>query len=1048
MQEYESLRTQILNVLERDLLGPYMGEEEELELELDETPLKRYLTGVLFTKETNFEAENDDGGIGQESVTTKDDTEMGLAMSNSMSPACFGISFACPQDIQQLEIKVSLGQYKKIDDSGKGKDGGKKNNIWKRIPCNWEKFISINSSGFIKENIKEKLFLRGRIRPSDSNGVRAITLVLVNEGVVETGKSAVHRCEKSFFQVHLSVNGIKGIKPFVERRTFNSSLSDDELFSMQLLYRSARSYAMGHGCSVEWSGEEDGKAAIIETSFIPKHPVFPLLPPDNTDLPVFSVRDISEANAEQMKKIFDPICQAYNIWINKREKEVSNLPENLQDTARRHLKYCIESSKRISKGINSLTENPEVLQAFQLAHRAMLYQFAHSELSKKGWPAGEVPKYKQSYAWYPFQIAFILQCLESIVNQDSEDKNIVDLLWFPTGGGKTEAYLGLTAFVLFLRRLRSEKESHRGGGTAVITRYTLRLLTVDQFYRTALLACACEKVRTDYKDSLKNTAPVSIGLWVGGEASPNKLKDAQKALEKIQKSEKIPLSGDPLKLKECPWCGKTLGPADYSIVDMKKGMIVRCPAVGCYFNKGLPVWLVDEDVYRERPSIIIGTVDKFARIPWLKEAGYIFGSDGKDDPPDLIIQDELHLISGPLGTLAGLYETAIDLLCTKQNGDGPKIIASTATIRNASNQVKNLFAREVRQFPQPGLDYRDSFFARENTEKSARLYAGVFAPGFSPTTALVRTFGCLLHAVEVLNFQDEVKDPYRTLMGYFNSLRELGGARRQVEDDVRDYISYCAKRDSASGKKLAARILENVQELTSRVNSSELDDIRKLLWERYPDGECLDVVLATNMISVGLDVPRLGLMSVVGQPKTTSEYIQATSRVGRKYPGFVVMLYNWTRSRDRSHYERFKTYHSRLYSEVEATSVTPFSSRARDRGLHAVIISLIRHLVKGMAENTSAREINPSRQEILQLIKNITDRIDYIDDLELNDSIDNIESIIEKWASLSQCGELSYSSRENLSLLKPAEQENVQSFPTLNSLRNIDQSAGLYIKRM
>lgn len=1055
MNDYEKLRSEAVQMLKKDFIGPYFGETEELILDFDETPLKRYLTGVLYPRSTLFNKEED---IEEQkgSDVSFEAAENSLALSNLRYPSSFGISFACPENVQELNLTVKAALYKRTVQDEEAESGKKSiKSIWKRIPLEWSQVININKSG--QESIliledrndlsgeyRKSLELRIISRKPDVGRIKAITLAVINNFL--DPKKAAERCEKSFFQVHISAKGNNNERPFVDRKPFNINSKDRELKAMQLLYAKTHSFSIGHGCSVEWSDEYQGKAGVIETSFVPQQKVYPLVSPEDLDLPKFSIKKIASSSIQELKTVFEAICKNYEKWIKAREGELSQLPREYQDIANEHIELCRKTSVRIKSGISILSSDTIVFQAFQLAHKAMLYQFAHSVLHKEGWPVGKSPNYDGDYYWYPYQIAFILQCLESITNPDSQYRKTVDLLWFPTGGGKTEAYLGLVAFVLFLRRLRGLQKGKTGSGTAVLTRYTLRLLTVDQFIRTTLLACSCEKVRKDIGGKLAQVEPVTIGLWVGAETSPNTLRDAKDAIDDINNGREP--KSNPIQLIQCPWCGRSLNSADYN-VNLTAGMRIKCPNSSCFFSSGFPVWIVDEDIYRNRPSIIIGTVDKFARLPWIKEAGYIFGSDRKSDPPELIIQDELHLISGPLGTLVGLYETAIDLLCRNADGHEVKIIASTATIRNASSQIRNLFNRNIWQFPQSALDYRDSFFAREDSEdkrKMGRLYVGVLAPGLSPTTSLIRTFSCLLHTPHASSTPENIKDPYWTLIGYFNSLRELGGAVRQVQDDVSAYLAFCATRDNLPDY----RIVENLAELASRRNSKELNLIRSQLWDRLPADGVLDVVLATNMISVGLDVPRLGLMSVVGQPKTTSEYIQATSRIGRQYPGLVVTVYNWTRSRDRSHYERFKSYHIRLYSDLEATSVTPFSSRSRDRGLHAVIIMLARHLMPELAENEAAANFNPENPEFKRLIEFIQKRTEDIDDLEFDDTQKNIERIIEKWINLSKksSGRLFYSSRDYPSLLISAEEEeSEQSFSTLNSLRNVDPAAGLYLKK-
>ncbi len=524
-------------------------------------------------------------------------------------------------------------------------------------------------------------------------------------------------------------------------------------------------------------------------------------------------------------------------------------------------------------------------------------------------------------------------------------------------------------------------------------RYTLRLLTIQQFQRASALVCACEVIRrTD--ESKWGNEPFRAGLWVGQKTTPNTTEAAAEAIQQEHGGKyKGRGSGSPAQLTNCPWCGSKINPGrDIKVERFAKG---RCRTISfcgdvlgrCPFSaknsplEGIPVLVVDEEIYRRLPSLLIATVDKFAQMPWNGTVQMLFGQvDGyctrhgfrspeiedsdthpKKDrfpsaktiphallrPPDLIIQDELHLISGPLGTLVGLYETAVDKLCS-WTVDGktvrPKLIASTATIRKAGDQVHATFLRKVSVFPPNGLEVGDNFFALQRAPSEqypGRRYLGICAPGRRLKVALIRVYVALLSAAQALYEKKayglEV-DAWMTLLGYFNSMRELGGMRRLVDDDVRTRLGKMDQRG------LVRRTLYSIDELTSRKDSTDIPDVLDHLEVAFdPQSEArrkelqrkghikelpkrpLDVLLATNMVSVGVDVQRLGLMVVGGQPKTTAEYIQATSRVGRKHPGLVFTVYNWTRPRDLSHYERFEHYHATFYNHVEALSVTPFA---------------------------------------------------------------------------------------------------------------------------
>lgn len=1047
MKDYSDCRDHVVQMLEKDLFGPYSGQEEIIESDRAETPVSRYSVGILFPRETASDPLVEDDS-GDESGIPVDAAEGRLALSNSRNPSCYGISFSCVPQATQFVVKINAGKY-----SFNVREDG--SSCWERKPIIKEHVVDIlREDKSTKYPVAEGLDLIVRFRSPDESGLLPITTSLVNSNLLSKGDEkvsagsaksesfSVELARRAFFQVSIRIEA-RGKEVFAERRTINVKNLDADTKATILLHRHAKTFAAGHGCSADWEDGKPERVSWVMTSFLPRYDLYPMMPPDDLGLPSFSIKNIVEVPSDALSVLLGTIPTAYEKWIQLKKKDVSSIPLEFRDVANDQIKECEMSLARIRHGIQMLAD-PQLVRAFKLAHRAMFHVFAVSEWQGRSYDKGG-PKYDDSHAWRPFQIAFILQCLESVASQDSRYRDTADLLWFPTGGGKTEAYLGLTAFVFFLRRLRSIARGKDGGGTAVIMRYTLRLLTADQFARASLLACACETVR---KKEMSQGAPVSVGLWVGSDATPNKFSRAKEALDYLHKGTRLPRGlSSPVKLQKCPWCGHALSPADYHAVQSKSAIVVQCPSVNCEFNSGLPVALIDDHVYSERPSLIIGTVDKFARIPWKAEAGDIFSTDGKYEPPELIIQDELHLISGPLGTLVGLYEPVVDELCSRE-GKRPKIIASTATIRNSASQIRALFNRKASQFPPPCLDSRDSFFAKEDRSKHPRKYIGVFTPGKSPMTAYIRTAADLLHAAFTFDVNEErknLRDPYWTLMTYFNSLRELGGSLVRTRDDVADYLKFCSERD---GMTPVFRSLEDIEELTSRRSSAELDDIRDRLFATYPDEDPIDVVLCSNMVSVGLDVQRLGIMLVNGQPKTTAEYIQATSRIGRRFPGLVVSVYNWTRSRDRSHYERFKSYHSRLYSEVEATSVTPFSSRSRDRAIHAVLIALARHKDRLLTNEDGAKMISQSKIAPV-ILRRLQERVQSIDPREMDGTIRQLEEILGHWQRLAaEWQELFYSKDDHNSLMIPWEKhmESHRGFATLNSMRNVDITAGIYLK--
>jgi ATP-dependent helicase YprA (DUF1998 family) len=486
-----------------------------------------------------------------------------------------------------------------------------------------------------------------------------------------------------------------------------------------------------------------------------------------------------------------------------------------------------------------------------------------------------------------------------------------------------------------------------------------------------------------------------------------------------------------------------------------KRIALPCPNQACDFKNDIPVHVADDEVFSARPSLIIGTLDKFAQLAFRQEAGSLFATDGANMKPDLVIQDELHLVSGPLGTISGLYEAAIDKLCESADGVRPKVIASTATIRNAGRQVINLFDREVIQFPPPYIDSRDSFFARELSGAAgvtkSRRYVGMFGANKTTQGIMIKSAGVMLQGAKELNAAPAVKDPYWTTVGYFCSLRDLGGAIVRVQDDVRSLIQSLGNLPGSSG----ARNPSSPLELTSRVDEQGLVSTRAQLGNSLDAGTAVDSVLCSNMISVGLDIPRLSLMFMLGQPKTTAEYIQASSRVGRKYPGLVFMLYSPTRSRDRSFYEHFQRYHGSFYAEVEATSVTPFASRARERALHAAFVIIARHTVRALAGPKGAWAFDPNMPEVQAIRAYLLDRFTRQDPSEAEDIERHLDSIIDRWAgkvaeytaglwysgNAAAAGNLLVSFEAQTALLT----EPTNEFPTMNQMRNVDAMCGISV---
>lgn len=1016
------IREELISALELDLVGPAPSSKHENE-KLPMSPSRWYLTGFLVPYEAP-ESQRCDAVAAEEidqltpTPGTDDDERPERASARKVFlPSSIGMSVLVPAGTRTLRIRATWGDYKLLEKEGSESAGtggaSGRVQIWTRTPRTEELEITLPDSTQkpLHKEIPRSDGLRivTVVRPVPHGagkshvppGTRAVSIFLVNYRPPAPDE---RKDEALIFQAAL---GVSSETAFVARpnvRGLDSDDPDERIADLQ--FRDVYEYAVGHGVATTATLGPDSQCREVATVWMPSADVEKVEARriDGVELRMEALAET--ATAADMKGKLNGLTARYGEWIVAQRAGL-DLPAPRREVADELLRAADFARRRIESGIEALGD-PQVLEAFRIANRTM----AVAARQRASQITGVKPKDVPAPAWRPFQLAFLLMNLRGIAEPLHSEREIVDLLFFPTGGGKTEAYLGLAAYTLVLRRLKNPGLT--SAGMSVLMRYTLRLLTLDQLGRAATLICALENERRNDVEKL-GTWPFEIGLWVGMAATPNRMgtkgdqrRDTARAKTIAYKNGSRKAS--PIPLENCPWCGTKFNENSFNTLpigsDSPTDLRITCVNRDCEFkgNRPLPIVAIDEPLYRRLPCFLIATVDKFASLPWVGPSGMLVGKAERADkdgfygpcdpnrgdklakallPPDLIIQDELHLISGPLGTMAGLYEAAIDALCSRQL-DGkrvrPKVIVSTATVRRAQSQIGALFARShVEVFPPPGPDRRDSFFARTvpATEKPARRYVGIAAQGRSLKVVLLRSYLALLAASQKAytregghKNQNNPADPYMTALGYFNSLRELGGSRRIVEDEVHSRLQrYGESRvrvGETEGSFLSRSIRHDVLELTSRVKTNEVADAKRRLGLEFFRDERVDVALASNMISVGLDITRLGLMVVLGQPKMTSEYIQATSRVGRddQKPGLVVTLINIHRPRDRSHYERFATYHASFYRSVEATSVTPFSPRAVDRGIAAVTVSLARHGWNPLTPPLKAGAIGAERSNV------------------------------------------------------------------------------------
>jgi len=912
--------------------------------------------------------------------------------------------------------------------------------------------------------------------------------------------------QKSFFGVTLSIES-ENLIPYNNHKypqEKNSTYSDDT--TTAFIYDQFKDYAIGHGCSVKWSNLV--KPLMVETEYLPncETPDIDPIPRDKSRNSIIDDKDgfasplflensksqefkwlsiFSDASDDEIISGLIDFVDSYGNWIELKSKD-KKYQDIYSGIAKQELDKCEGDYLRMNKNINDFlsgNSNKDKLDSFRLMNAAMFMQLWHSVKAKDGKVIPlmnqddftffnsefykEVddklfPPYEQSAGWRAFQLAFILLNLDGIFKPEDDaewDKrnNWVDLVWFPTGGGKTEAYLGLIALTIINRR---KEFKEKGGGTAAIMRYTLRLLTMQQFQRATLVIMALELIRR-WDNYELGDEPITIGLWVGNNSLPNKLlhnandrnKDSLLAeFEKINKEEK-----NKIPLDRCPWCGsklkaETTTHSDTTATVFEKNRLhLYCSNTKlCSFGFGngrpssrklyqgpIPVCLSDETIYQHPPALLFGTVDKFAQLAHKidgskeglnKDSRRIFGykncawEQGKPKdgylPPDLIIQDELHLLLGPLGSAVALFESAIDQLCTRADGTRPKIISSTATTRNTQLQIAALFDRKVNLFPKPGVECDDSFFAfykrrfKSNDDKtpeylSKRKYIGVLPTGRTQIwmqmrlAAIIMTHRAIFeldelgenHPIDFDSYQDFEKamDYYHTTISYFNSLKEVGKTQSQVQTyilkELRRVFSRVVRPQKLVGSLYSYKDRIVDAELTGRLSGEEVKNELKNVeskWDakkrfaRNENNELIrgnvppEFVVATNMISVGIDVSRFNTIIMNSMPRNTAEYIQASSRVARNDYGLVLTVHHPFRARDISHYEKFIEFHEKMYSYVEPISITPFTQKAVERYMGLYLATMIRHRTR-FTERLSASAISTiSETELSNLISELT----------------------------------------------------------------------------
>jgi len=1175
------IRKKMIEELIKEVRGPRYGEGEIISYD----PWIEYLTGVIIPRswkdKESFESPDEEIIMETDDLMSEDGSKsediISGATSNNMTPKSsvksFGVSFSMEVENPKLEICATWGRYfqdfendegfdlkgvkvknssekeqwkrhsfgeifeirvdeEEVDDDTITKESNGKELVIIKTLKNYESekhFDDIDKDGFVKIYIK-------RLKIGEGN--YSISIYMINDlNYIQDRRDHRPDIEKCLFQPSIRINCDEKIK------AHHMELLNDSEAELDFLYRKKPTVAFGHMCSAVWkkidyadkisteelwpdysvrmSENENYEKFLspdVRTEFIPLYPI--TLP--QLDLKENDKLMVDELNADILAnsspdEIYDTLIkliELYSDWIAENESvEIEDKYESIADKLIDDEHFALIRMKR---GLELVKGNELVYNAFCFANKTIALQ--------NKWGKGNSSEFK----WRPFQIGFFLMNLEDIFNENSTKRDVLDLLWIPTGGGKTEAYLGIMAFTIALRRLKAHQNNETGAGTSIISRYTLRLLTVQQFRRTLKMITAAEFLRINRASGeigwrpkhsnlrgnwIYGSTRFSTGLWVGGGVSPIHLVKKDGAMD-LLRGEDVTTAfsvGEPAQILKCPICDSWLAVPESGLNDEENNLhiVIRtsdhkdfvretmeqiyefddkiefkdiahgnhenghytlsfvihgkfsrkqfedeiilklkdngyeiaslgdfnlgyftsldsiekfndtvegdfdfeiwctnpecdlnsvewfegCPYPnssepdfpdGNYYRKiispfkdntrmPIPAYLIDDHVYNRCPTVIIGTADKIARLAFEPKASGIFGNvnyyneyygynrngllpkglNGLDkfnhsvdslNPPDLIIQDELHLIDGPLGSLFGLYEAMVNGIIKKQGGN-PKYIASTATIANASKQVDMLFSKELFQFPPHGLDISNNFFVRDygpedvwDESNAGRVYLGFYAPGKGPMTPQVRLWS-RMSKVASDNIDDENIKNYWTTVGYFNSIKELGGILALYRDDVKSRL------ESIGGDVVLKKLDEdNKEELSGRKSSTELptilDNLERDSANNPPN---YDAIFTTSMFGTGVDISHLSLMVMTSQPKTTGSYIQATGRIGRKYGGLVVDFFKPGRPRDLNHYEMFNSFHSRIYLDVEPVSVSPFSSGCLSRGLGPSMVSFLRN---------------------------------------------------------------------------------------------------------
>lgn len=714
--------------------------------------------------------------------------------------------------------------------------------------------------------------------------------------------------------------------------------------------------AVGNNCSVEFDETDNS----IETKHLPLYTQKRLVTNDEL---VTSFQDLIDKPVDTLMNIHRKMEIEKKKWQDDFKSKQQSLSAAGIQNMKEEINEFEREIRRFKFGIEVIKDYPIVMKSFVNMNRTFLRAAKNYD------------------KWRLFQIVYIVSLIPDIAACDPNllpeykkrqtTLNEVSLLYFPTGGGKTEAFLGVLVYNLFFDRYRGKE-----CGVTSIARYPLRLLSIQQVQRMANILAQAELIRREDL-AIAHTEKFALGYFVGDANTPNKIK--VKDLETYRKSSQTEMDKKRI-IDICPFCGKH---SVHLKFDEKSYRLIHyCNNPVCLSGRNLPLYIVDQEIYRYLPSVIISTIDKLAVLsnnPYFRNilagasrrcpkhgftsgtkctAGNFFCdisvSDMEpvkmfDPAPSLFIQDELHLVRESLGTYASHYESFIDYFVKKVSPSNRpvKIIGATATISSYKEQINHLYNKGAIRFPCASPYIKHNFYSHIDEEDTQRLIIGYSPYGKKINDSVVYSLKYMREVV-----YDLCKNPNKIL-----EIPQIGlTTPEEVLEVLKDYWIFLEYNNvKLDGNNIEGSLREYVNEelqsenispfITRRMTGDEtFQDVRKVLAEVETAKDTfhgINTIIATSMISHGVDTDKFNIMFFYGIPNNTAEYIQAYSRTGRKHTSIVIDIIRPSRETDQSYMKNFVKFHEYKDIMVEPVPINRWASKAINSTLPGLFAGLL-----------------------------------------------------------------------------------------------------------